>query len=339
MTQLMRTAAAMALLVVSAMGQLQSSHQPTNVSAPPSAPASVSSGKPVARVNGVPIAAAAFDREVKRIFPYFTLHGNAVPKEYEGQIRQKALYALIDAELAYQEAKRRNLRITPGEWSKRVAEVRKDYKTRAEFEAATNQLFGSHAAFEAALRHDMLLDKIWVIEVKSKSIVTEAEVRKEYDRYRTSYRIPESFEFQTISTLFPKNATDADKKAALSRLEKVLAEAKATKTPEQFGLLAEKFSEDEYRVMMGAHKSAHKGSMDPAFETFLGGLKQGEVSQIVQSSAGYHIVRLNAHKTQHQLSYEEARKDIRQSMQKERSDARNKAFHEALRRKAQIEIL
>lgn len=339
MTQMMRTTATVVLLVASALAQLQSSHRPTNVSAPPSAPASAEVGKPVARVNGVPIAQAAFDREVKRIFPYFTLHGNAVPKEYEGQIRQKALYALIDAELAYQEAKRRNLRITPDEWNRRVAEVRKDYKTRAEFEAATNRLFGSRAAFEAALRHDMLLDKLWGLEVKNKSSVTEAEVRKEYEQYKASYRIPESFEFQTISTLFPKNATDADKRAALSRLEKVLGEAKATKSAEQFGLLAEKVSEDEYRVMMGAHKSAHKGSMDPAFETFLAGLKPGEVSQIVQSSAGYHIIRLNAHRAQHQLTYEEARKDIRQSMEKERTDARNKAFHEALRRKAQIEIL
>lgn len=339
MSKALRVTATIVLLAITAIGQLQSSHAPTMTLPAPTARNSAVADKVMARVNGAPITQAAFEEEVKRIFPYYTLHGNAVPKEYEGQIREKALNALIDAELAYQEAKRRKLPITSQEWNARLAEIRKDYKTRAEFEAATARLFGSRAGFEAALRHDMLLDKIFRIEVQRKSVVSEADVRTEYDSYKSSYLIPESFEFQTISTIVPKNATENDKRAALARLEKVVAEAKATKSAEQFGLLAEKFSEDEYRVMMGAHKAAHKGSMDPAFESFLASLKVGEVSGIAQSSAGYHIIRLNAHTTPHQLSFQEARAQIRKSLEKERADARNKAFHEELRRKAKIQIL
>jgi peptidyl-prolyl cis-trans isomerase C len=332
--------ATVAVLASAGSAQLQSSHQPTIRSASVAQPqASAANDKVVARVNGAAISEGAFQTEMKRVFPYYSLHGNAVPKEYEKDVREKALNTLIDAELAYQEAKRRNVQITPAEWQKRIAELRKDYKTQAEFNAATVRIFGSRKAFEAALRHDMLLDKIFLLEVKQKSAVTEAEVRKEFDQNRASYVIPEALQFQTITLLFPKNATAADKSDRLKKIQEIAVKAKAAKNSDEFGVLAEKFSEDEYRVIMGMHKPAHKGSMDPAFEKFVLTLKQGEIAGPVESSIGYHIIRLEKHQAAHPLTYAEARAGIRKSLEKDKLNARNKSFHESLRKNARIEIV
>ncbi len=324
-------------VVVSGAQTLQSSHQPAFTVSTASAPA-VASGKPVARVNGVTISQAAYDEEVRRIFPYSSMHGNQVPKEYQADVRQKALNDLIDTELAYQEARRRNLQITPAEWQKRLSQVRAEYGSQAQFDAAIKRYFGSRAVFEDKLRHDMLLDKIFLLEVKSKAVVSELDVRNYYAANKARYLQPESVSFQTISAMFPKNPTAADKQAARQRIEKVLPRAQAAKTSQAFGLLAEKFSEDDYRVNLGDHQMVHRGGMQlPEFNAVFA-MKVGE-TRMIESTAAYTIVRLNKHLPGKQLTFAEVRSSIRQQLEKERLTARNQSFHESLRKRAKVEIL
>lgn len=329
-------------LLLATLGSAQnltSSHAPTTAKiARPTGPASpvADPNKVVARVNGVPISQAELAAEMRVVFPYYSMHGNAIPKEFEDDFRNKALNNLIDTELAYQEAKRRHLQITPAERQKRVAEIRKDYGSQAAFDADIKRLFGSRAGFEAKLRHDMLLDKIFLIEVKRKSVVTDADVMREYETNKASFVVPEHISFQSISAMFPQNAGAEQKREARKRIEAVLPQAKAAKNYEEFGVLAEKVSEDEFRVMMGDHKMVHRGSLESPFEVAFA-MKPGEVSGIIESPRGYHILRLNKHEMERKMPFAEVRATLKENMQKDRTSARNKAFHAGLRKMAKVE--
>jgi parvulin-like peptidyl-prolyl isomerase len=316
---------------------LQSSHAPTKLAA--LVPAE-KTGPPVARVNGVDIPRDQYEKELKQIFPYFSMHGGQVPDEYKENVRKKALDRLIGDELMFQEAKRRKLVIAPAEWTKRKEEIRKDFGgTPREFEAAMIRYFGSKQAFEAKLRHDMLLDKILNLEVKAKSGVTEVEVQKFYAQRKSQFMVPESISFQSLTAMFPANPTPADKAAARKRIEDLATKLEATKKDyEAFGLLAEKSSEDEYRVMMGFHKMAHKNSLDPAFSVLFT-MKDGEVSKILESSGGYHILRLEKHQLQRQLPYTEVRKDLKASISKDKQQTTLLRFINSLRKTAKVEVL
>jgi peptidyl-prolyl cis-trans isomerase C len=289
-------------------------------------------------VNGVAISEADFEQEMRRIFPFFSIHGNAIPKEYEQDVRRKALNNLIDTELAYQKALRLHLQITPAEFRQRVAQVRGDYATNAEFTSAIRQYFGSRAAFEAKLRHDMLLDKVFRLEVKDKSVVTPLQVHQYYTANRDTFVQPESVSFQTISAVFPKNPTSQDRAAARTRIEKLFSQAQAAHTYDAFGVLAEKFSEDEYRVMMGEHRMVHGVRLASEFQ-FVTSMREGEISGVIESSAGFHIVRLVKRTPAKRFTFAEVRVSIREMLMKQRLAARNKEFHERLRANAKIEVL
>ncbi len=295
-------------------------------------------GRVVARVNGVPISQQELDAEMRVVFPYYSMHGNAIPKEFEADFRKKALNNLIDTELAYQEARRRQLTISRAEWQKRVAEIRKDYGSQASFDAAVQKLFGSRAAFEAKLRHDMLLDKIFLLEISRKSVVTDADVLREYQTNKNSFAVPESISFQSISAMFPAKASAAEKQAARKRISEVLSRAQAAKSFEAFGALAEKVSEDEFRVMMGEHKMVHRGTLEPQFKVLFS-MKPGDISPVIESPRGYHILRLNTHNAARKMPFSEVRASLKENMQKDRTAARNKAFHAGLRKVAKIEVL
>ena len=74
--------------------------------------------------------------------------------------------------------------------------------------------------------------------------------------------------------------------------------AKASKNYEEFGLLAEKVSEDDWRVMMGDHKSIHRGRMPAPVEKAVFSMKAGEVSEVIDTGDSLCIARVNARKKQ-----------------------------------------
>ena len=79
------------------------------------------------------------------------------------------------------------------------------------------------------------------------------------------------------------------------RAEDALKQAKATTNYEQFGMLAEKVSEDDYRVMMGDHKAVERTKLAPQVVQALLAMKAGEVTDIIQVEQAFTIIRLNQH--------------------------------------------
>jgi parvulin-like peptidyl-prolyl isomerase len=184
----------------------------------------------------------------------------------------------------------------------------------------------------------MLLDRIWLLEVKNKAVVSEADVRLYYERNRAQFVQPESVAVQTISTLYPVGATPAQKQAARKRAEAILPRAKAARNYEEFGILAEKFSEDPWRVMMGDRKFLHRSAATPELLIAFS-MKPGETSGIIESPDGYVILRVNQHVPQKQMSFAEVQSSIRATLERERLAKRAKSFHESLRKAAKIEVL
>ena len=192
------------------------------------------------RVNGSVLTDADLVREEYAIFPYARQH-NGIPKELESQIRDGALKMIIFEELVYQEALRRKLTVPAAQMQHAEADFRKQFSSPDEFNAFLQSDFhGSQQLLQDKIRRSLLIDAFLKAEVESKSTVSPAEIRAYYDKNPARFQHPESFTFQTISVLPPANATPDQLKEGRKRAENALRQAKATKTAEEFGLLAEK---------------------------------------------------------------------------------------------------
>jgi hypothetical protein len=161
---------------------LRPAHKPSL--ALPAAPAGASAGTaeradlksaakppqtPIARINGVVLTQAYLDEELQRLFPYYAIHGGKVPAGAEVELRQQALHDAVLHELVYQEARRRNLRVSPAKWNQRVGKLRGNFDSRQAFEAAVKKKYGSVQEFERRLRRAMLVEQLWDAEVTRKS--------------------------------------------------------------------------------------------------------------------------------------------------------------------------
>jgi parvulin-like peptidyl-prolyl isomerase len=330
------------LLGAAANGNAQvSSHSPTGATkqaTPPNSSFQVSD-KPVARVNGSVLTDRDLLREMLQIFPYARQH-NGFPQAQEASIRQGALQMIIFEELVYQEAQRRKLAVPSQELKQSESDFKKQFHSAEEYQQYLKvEMGGSEQTMKDKIKRSLLIEQVLKSEVENRSAVTSAEVRGFYDRNPSRFQLPESYAFQSISVLPPANPNADQKKEAAKRANEVLKQAKTTSSYQDFGILAEKVSEDDFRVNMGDHKSVAKDKLPPQVVKAFQSMKPGQVSDLIQIEQAYTIVRLNGHTPPKEQSFEDVKASLRTELQKVRYERLRAGLDKKLRANAKVEIL
>jgi len=325
----------LALAPTALIGQVSSSaiRQPVASTAAPA-------DRPVARVNGAILTDRDLLREMYTIFPYARQHNGGVPKAMEAQIRNGAMKMIVFEELVYQEAQRRKINIAPAKLNRAVLEFIKQFPSQDAFDQfMKTELNGSQELLRSKVRRSLLIEEILDSEVRKKSVVTDADVRAFYDQHPDNFKIPESYAIQTISVLPPPNATAAQLKDVKKRADDAIRQAKATKNYEEFGVLAERISEDDYHVMMGDHRAVDIAKIPPEILPVVKEMQTGQVSGLISVGQAYCIVRLNAHVPEGKQKFDDVKGSLRDSMQKNKTEQVRSAFDKKLRTTAKIEVL
>ena len=315
-------------------GQI-ASHAPTALQ--PST-AQAPGNKPVARVNGVVLTESDLVREEYAIFPYAQQHGGDLPKDLEPQIRAGALKMIVFEELVYQEALRRKMTIPAARMERAEADFRKQFATPDEFNAfLASEFHGSQQLLQEKIRRSLLIEALLKIEVENPSVISSLELRAYYDKNLARFEHPELYTFQTISVLPPEHATPKQLLEGRIRADRDLEQAKTAKTAMQFGLLAEKFSDDDYRVVLGQHKPVPVDQLAPPVVAALQHMKPGEMTGVIQLGQAYTIVRLNQHTPAGRTPFLQVKTQLQKELhEKKRNDLR-KALDAKLRRTATVE--
>jgi len=316
------------------------SHLPTTVANPASAqvPPPQVTDKPVARVNGAVLTDRDLLREMYTIFPYAQQH-NGFPKAQEAEIRRGALEMIIFEELVYQEALRRKLTIPAEKLSQAEADFRKQFNSPDQYQQyLQTEMKGSEQQLRQQIKRSLLIEQVLKTDVELKSAVSPAEVEAYYAKNPARFQQPESFSFQSISIVPPLKATPEQEKDARKKAEAALQQAKATKTYQDFGLLAEKISEDDFRVNMGDHRVVAADKLPPQVVKVLQALQPGQITGLIQIESAFTIIRMNAHTPARKRPLAEVRNDLKTELQKSKYEKLRSNLDKQLRAKAKIEM-
>ena len=325
----------------SASAQL-ASHAPTGVTAPKlyDRVNVEGSDKPVARVNDAVLTERDLLKKMYVIFPYAQQHNGGFPKGMEQDIRHGAMKMIVFEELCYQEAVRRQMTVSPVRLDKAAASIRADLKPPGEYQAFLNQeAGGTEKGLRARLRRMMLVEDLLKIEINSKSVFTASQVRAYYDSHLNVFKLPQEASYQTISVVPPANSSPSVVADARKRAEDLLKQAKATKSYEEFGLLAEKNSDDDFRVNMGYRKPVPVSGLAKEIGGKLSSMKPGEVSDIIAIDGGFTILRLKELTSPTTVKFEQVKVDLRKKLQEQKQEQLRAALNEKLRAKAKVQEL
>lgn len=316
------------------------SHAPTQVTAGKPQSTTAPDSRAVARVNGTVLTQRDLLREMYSIFPYARQHGGAFPKAMEPEIRRGALQMIIFEELVYQDASRRHLTVPAAQVTRALKDFRKQFSSDAEYQDVLKREFqGSEANLRKGVQRSMLIEQLLKNDVEARATVSIAEAQAFYDKNSDKFKVQEAFEFQSISVMPPQRPNPDQQKEASKRAQDFLRQAKATKSYQEFGLLAEKISEDDYRVNMGDHRAVPRTDLPPQIVQTALAMNPGQVSDLIQIEQAYTIFRLNKHIPEGKKSFAEVKDQIRTELRRRKVDQLRAQLGKKLRTAAKVEEL
>ena len=287
----------------------------------------------VVTINGVKLSVAELSQEMQKLVPMEASFHGGMSSEKLKSIQEKALDTLVEKEMQYQDGLARGM--TPDKESveaeyKRVVER---FKGRKEFDKALKSAGFTENTLRRFISRDMLAEKVRKVEVDDKVKITDAVVLEYYEKNKSRYMKPEEYRASSILVKVNPAATTEERATLRARADALL---KKIKDGADFGQVAYDDSDDMSRIKGGDMGYFHTGRTVPEFETAVKKLKVGEVSGIVESMYGFHIIKLTDKKEPRQLPYDEVKDKIRAQLVEKEKKRLFDAWMGDLRSKAKI---
>lgn len=151
--------------------------------------------------------------------------------------------------------------------------------------------------------------------------VTDEEVEEYYSVYRDRrFREPESVRFRQIFMQAPQGTLSTDARAKVrQQMEEVLGQAVSDG---DFAQLAREHSQDSSAAQGGEMGFVQRGQLAPALEKAVFSLKEGEISDIVDTPYGFHILKAEEVKKEKIKTIEEVKEEIVKVLQREKATDR-----------------
>ena len=304
----------------------------------PAATAATPAPKPaassvVARVNGRPIARRDFDLMVQ---VQFRQRGPGERRHEDLEaVRVAALDGLIDAELIYQKAQEAKVSVTGAE-------------VRAEADRLKGLLGGPDATaqflkeaglaekdLDEQVRRNLVVKRYIDTQVAKGITISDDQARAWYDQHPEAVSRTESVRISQIVVPVPANASPAQRAEARQKIEAILKEIQGGK---DFAEMARRHS-DGPEAQKGGDSGwvwAGGGAL-PAVERAALLLKTGQMSDIVESRRGFHLLKATDRRPAGPIPFAETKAGIADRMRAEARDEKLRVYLADLRRNAKIE--
>lgn len=159
--------------------------------------------------------------------------------------------------------------------------------------------------------------------VKSQVNVSEAQIEQYYNQHLSSYQVPDRVKVSHI--LFKTTGETPQQQAeTLKTAQSVLAQVKAGGN---FAELAKKYSQDPGSASKGGELGwIERGQTVKAFEDAAFSMKPGEISGLIKTEYGYHIIKVEGRQTAHLQTLAEVKDAIQKTLQKQDLEAAQQAL-------------
>jgi parvulin-like peptidyl-prolyl isomerase len=189
--------------------------------------------------------------------------------------------------------------------------------------------------YKEEIKGQMTRQRLVRREVSSKIAVTEEEIGEYYKQHREDYEGKEAVRIKQILLLLPKNANTQAREALRKNAQEIRARLLAG---EPFDIMAAKFTQGPAAQQGGDVGFIEKGNTLPEVEAAAFSLKLDEISEVIESSLGFHIIKVVDKKGGGLKTFPEVRQEIQMKIEDQKMIPRVDQWLLDLRKKAQIEI-
>jgi peptidyl-prolyl cis-trans isomerase C len=288
----------------------------------------------VASVNGVSIPKAYLDREVRRFEEQARSQGQVVDESRRDTIARQALDTLIDIELLYQESLRRGFEISEERVEEQVSNLRTQFGDEEGYAAALERIGISDSELRAEFRRQLAIQDMIDKDIGPATSVSQEESQEFYQSNPGYFFQPAQVRASHIIIMVSPEAEEAEKAEARTRIEEIRARIVAG---EDFAELAGQFSEDGSSANGGDLGFFQREQMVGPFADAAFALEIGDLSEVVVTQYGYHLILVTDRKDDSVVPFEQVQLQIFQYLQREKTMVAVEELASRLRSEAEIE--
>ena len=284
-----------------------------------------------ARVNGQPIVLRMVRLLAEQGAPPGKAPGNPEPGAY-----RQALQQAIIRELLFQEALKRNVAADDALVEQAYNEARVRFKDDKAWAAMLAGQGLDPQSYRAELRvHQTIQKLLGQVADEARVQATDQEAMTFYESHPAVFDTGERVRASHILVRVPEGTAAARKEELRKKADALLGRVRSG---EDFATLARKSSEDPGSASKGGDLGPFgRGQMVPAFEQAAFSLKPGEVSGVVESPFGFHIIKVSEKTPPRKVSFPEVKERLKQEMVQQKRQQAQQSFLNSLRAKARIE--
>ncbi len=293
----------------------------------------LSDGK-VAVVNGTVIPRAEFDRGMERAYRQFASTGRPLNASQLPEVKKGVVESLIKQELLDQESQNKSIKVEDKKIDAEMDALKKRFPSEKEYNTALAKMNLSEAEIKFQIAKGLAIQQFIDTKFVQKITVSDDETKAHYNNNLDAFKQPEQVRARHILIMVAPQATEEQKAAARKKLQEC---QKKLGKGEDFEALAKEYSEGPSGAKGGDLGYFSRGQMVPSFEEVAFALKSGEVSDIVETRFGYHLIKVVDKKPGSTVSYEKVKDNLQQYMKQQKVQKQVKLYIEKLEKKAKVE--
>ena len=288
----------------------------------------------IAVVNGLVITQEDFDREMSRVQRQLLNMGKHLNDSQMPGIKKGVLENLINHELLFQETQRKGIKIDEATINEQVMTLKKRFPSEAEFKSALTKANLSEVAIKNQIARGLAIEQLIGTYVTKKATVSGQEIKAFYEDHPDLFKQPEQVRASHILIKVEPQVDESQKATARKRIEEI---QQRLQKGEDFAALAQEFSQCPSSAKGGDLGYFRRGQMVKPFEEATFALKPGEVSDVVETKFGYHLIKVIEKKPETAIAFEDIKDRLEQYLKKEKVQKEVSLYAQKLKEKAKVE--
>ena len=260
---------------------------------------------------------------------------NVQPLPSKEKVMHEELERMIEERLLVDAGQKIGLKVDEESIAKAIKEIKAnnglgdgDLERMLEAESKTME------DYKNSIHDQIMISRVVNFEVRKKITVSKEEIEQYYSRHLKEYWTPEKLKLRHILFLMGNDLSEGDKRIKREKAQQAL---KRIRAGADFVVIAKEFSEDISANTGGDLGVLERGKMVPEFEKAAFLLKEGEVSSLVETPYGLHIIKVDKVIPGETLPLEKVEASIKNQFMNEKMKLEYRSYLEQLKKNAFIE--
>lgn len=249
-------------------------------------------------------------------------------KENLKKAKQNLLKKMVQDKLLLEEAKKNGFTVNEARVERKLKSIRENFSSKGKFKEYLKKSGMEISDLKDRYRQQFLIDKLVAKKVKSNVTVTPNELIQYYKENKGRFRKPARVKVRQI--FLPKEEKDASKK--IKKIKKLLNE-KAS-----FKQITKKHSQGTNAKKGGLLGVREKGELLHEIDKVIFNLEEGGISDVVETSMGYHIFKVEEKYPPSTRDFKEVRSRLKNILFQKKAQEKFQKYLQKLREDAYVSI-